>query len=221
MDYPELVMRSAAHDIRGYLASAELATEHLCTHTDAKVVRSAERISMAIEQVVSICRNDLVEAEGAAATTDHSAQSIVSLLEQISALIAPVMAKPMSVSISVDDDVSIDCSGSSLFRILYNLSVNSAHAIARHHGSHIGLHVTRHAQSIRFVVADDGPGLPDHIIDHLYPRIDRRGPKLKRIGFGLMSAVSLAKKMHGALHLVESSPSGTTFCLVLPDCLVR
>ncbi len=221
MEYPDVVLRSAAHDIRGYLASAVLATEHLCGHADAKVVRSAERISMAIEHVVDICRTDLAKADDAVATTEHSAQSIVLLLEQISALVTPVVGKPISVSIDVADDLRIDCSTSDLFRILYNLSVNAAHAIACHGGSQITLAVTRHAQSIRFVVADDGPGLPDHIIDHLYPRIDRSELKSNRIGFGLMSAVSLAKKMRGALHLMQSSPSGTTFCLVLPDCLVR
>lgn len=220
MEHLDTLMRSAAHDIRGYLASASLATEQLSTHTDARVARSAERISFAIEQVVSICRNDLVESDGAEVTTYHSAQAISSLLEQITTLIAPQFEKcfrPTTISINVADDVSIDCHSSNLFRILYNLSVNAAHAIVAYSGSLITLKVARNGNRICFLVADDGPGLPKHIIDHLHSRNDHPVQKTKRVGYGLTSAVSLATTMQGALHLIESSPSGTKFCVVLPD----
>lgn len=220
MEHQDSVMRSAAHDIRGFLASASLATEHLCTHTDARVARSAERISSAIEQIVTICQHDLSQPVGSAATTHHLATDISILLEQISDLIAPKFEDYLdqpTISIRVAADLNIDCHSSSLFRILYNLSVNAAHAIAGHNGSRIELSAVRDGSSIRFVVVDDGPGLPDHIIDHLYPRIDRPEPTGKRIGYGLMSAVGLAKEMQGTLHVIKSSPSGTTFSLVLPD----
>ncbi len=121
MEHQDSVMRSAAHDIRGYLASASLATEHLVAHTDARVARSAERISSAIEQIVTICQDDLAAPDGSVVTTHHSAADISLLLEKISALIVPEYGENLdhpAFAISVADDLSIDCHSSSLFRIL-------------------------------------------------------------------------------------------------------
>ena len=172
---------------------------------------------------MSICRNDLVDPEDAKAT-HHPAETITSYLEQITALVAPKFEGRLEacvMSISVDEDVSLHCQSSSLFRVLYNLAVNAAHALIAHGGSRIHLKVLRENDSIQFIVADDGPGLPQHIIDHLYPRLDRVVQSRERLGYGLTSAIGLANKMSGALHLVQSSSLGCTFCLVLPDRLDR
>lgn len=222
MEHPDAIMRSAAHDIRGYLATASLATEHLSTHGDEQVARRAERIARAIDHVVRICRDDLVEPDGGALATHHSAAALQSLLEQIVVLIAPQFEDRFdhpAFRVSVASDVFLECHQTSLFRILYNLSVNAAHAIRAHSGSRVDLSVVRDDARIRFTVADDGPGLPEHIIDHLYPRIDRPAPHGMRIGHGLMTAVGLAKEMQGRLQLTRSGPDGTAFCLILPATL--
>lgn len=213
-------MRSAAHDIRGYLASASLATEHLSTHGDAQVARRAEWIAKAIDQVIGICQSDLAEMAQAPPLTAHSAAAIKSLLEQIRALIAPQFGGRSDhslLTITVADDVCIKCHQTSLFRILYNLTVNAARAVRAHSGSRVDLAVMRDGRTIQFVISDDGPGLPKHIIEHLYPRIDRPAPRGQRIGYGLMTAVSLAQEMQGSLHLIESGATGTKFLLNLPE----
>ncbi|UWR22540.1 HAMP domain-containing sensor histidine kinase [Sulfitobacter sp. S190] len=220
MDHPILTMRSAAHDIRGYLASAALATEHLSTHADAQVARRAARIARAIDHVVNICQTDLADAERTPTATPHDAPAIHAVLEQIGVLIAPQFEDRFDhplFKVSVAPDVALRCDQTALFRLLYNLAVNAANAVRSHKGSTVSLHARRERGDIHITVADDGPGLPAHIIDHLFPRIDRPSPPAGRIGYGLMTAVGLAKEMGADLHLQHSSPDGTAFSLVLPD----
>ncbi|MEM7289542.1 MAG: HAMP domain-containing sensor histidine kinase [Pseudomonadota bacterium] len=220
MEHPILTMRSAAHDIRGYLASASLATERLSEHHDMQVARRAERIAKAIDQVVSICETDLVKKRPTSNLTHHTAADVEGLLDQIMLLIVPHhddSTDQPKITVSVASDVKLTCDQTSLSRILYNLAVNSAFAIRTHGGTRIDLSVTRDGADIRFVICDDGPGLPSHIIGHLYPRLDRPAPIGKRIGYGLMTTVGLVKEMGGHLQLVSSSNKGTEFCFTLPE----
>lgn len=218
MEHHILTMRGAAHDIRGYLASASLATEHLIEHEDCRIAIRAERIAKAIDQVVSICQTDLAGVNPTNTMARLNASDIKALLEQIALLLGARSEGPFDrfeVSVSVAADVELNCHQEHLFRVIYNLAINAARAISDHGGTRVDLRVITANRNIMFFVCDDGPGLPHHITDHLYPRINRPASSEKRIGFGLMSAVMLAKEMGGHLQLVHTSDRGTEFCLTL------
>ncbi|WP_299153800.1 HAMP domain-containing sensor histidine kinase [uncultured Tateyamaria sp.] len=220
MEHPTLTLRSAAHDIRGYLASASLAAEGLGEHVDEKVALHAERISKAIDQIAYICDTDLNETEKPETITRLNRGDIEGMLEDITHLIGPVYedrAGHPKMDVLVSSGTRLVCSKTRLFRIIYNLTVNAAHAIRASTGSQITIRVSQGCGNVCFSISDDGPGLPEHIIGHLYPRIDRPPAMGANIGFGLMTAVSLAREMGGRIRLLRSSPNGTEFCLMLPD----
>ncbi len=187
---------------------------------DEKVALRAERIAKAIDQIACICDTDLVEAEKPETTNCLSHDDIEEMLKDIAHLIGPVYEDRIGhpkMDVFVSQGTRLVCSKTRLFRIIYNLTVNAAHAIRASTGSRITIRVSQGCGKVCFSISDDGPGLPEHIIGHLYPRIDRPPAMGAHIGFGLMTAVGLAREMGGKMRLLRSSKNGTEFCLMLPD----
>ncbi|WP_412105117.1 sensor histidine kinase [Sulfitobacter sp. D35] len=116
----------------------------------------------------------------------------------------------------IDPSLSLTCDPTSLFRILFNLTVNAAAAVAAHGGSFVSVGVTCYKSEVRFEIRDDGPGLPDHVVGFLLPRADGIVPSGGRLGSGLITCCALARDMAGELRLLDTSPTGTAFRLVLP-----
>jgi signal transduction histidine kinase len=66
------------------------------------------------------------------------------------------------------------------------------------------------------VVADDGPGIPQELLERVFERFFRGpGAAARGTGLGLAIARELAERMDGRL-LVTSSAAGTRFTLELP-----
>ncbi len=71
------------------------------------------------------------------------------------------------------------------------------------------------------VVSDNGPGIPQELIERIFERFFRGpGAAARGTGLGLAIARELAERMHGRL-LVTSSPQGTRFSLELPGPAAR
>ncbi|MEL7464797.1 MAG: HAMP domain-containing sensor histidine kinase [Pseudomonadota bacterium] len=214
-----LKRQGVAHDINGLMARASLIAEQLSAHRDAAVASRAAKIENAINQATEICRREL-SGRDVACDTSIDAVDVDRLLNQIVQLVgieSNLAERPIDFFISVAPDVELVTDGSALFRILFNLVLNAANAIAAHGGSWIEISVMSAWGRVFFDLADDGPGLPQHVLDYLYPGVvDERRSASGPIGTGLVSAASLAKSIGGELKLVKSSKAGAQFCLTLP-----
>ena len=75
------------------------------------------------------------------------------------------------------------------------------------------------ASSVRLTVADNGPGIDDHLLPHLFERFVRadksRSRQAGHSGLGLAIAASIVEA-HGGVVGVDSSPGATTFTIRLP-----
>jgi len=98
-----------------------------------------------------------------------------------------------------------------LERILVNLVMN-ARDVIRDAGT-IDVRVRRGDDGVSIEVADDGPGIPPHVVSRLF----EVGQTTKRdsLGIGLASARAAAEQMNTRLELVHTSPRGTCFRLRL------
>jgi hypothetical protein len=68
---------------------------------------------------------------------------------------------------------------------------------------------------LKIQIADDGPGLPQEIIDQLFE--EKSGASRPgNSGLGLMISQELARNHGGDLTLHQTGPQGTTFELTLP-----
>lgn len=215
-----LTARGIAHDINGLMARAMLATEQLRHHQDERVVAHAGRICTAIDRVAEICRRELAPQPCRGATLYLSAPRVERIVQEVANVVAAESVlgqQPIEFFISVADDVRLRTDPQALFRILFNLALNAANALARHGGTWIELSVAQARGQVQFDVIDDGPGLPDHVLDYLYPSLGTRpAARRGRIGSGLITAVSLASDLEGELTLLQSNSAGTRFRLSLP-----
>jgi signal transduction histidine kinase len=82
-------------------------------------------------------------------------------------------------------------------------------------GGDIRLHAEAYNGRITVDVADSGPGLPQQAREHLFEPFTG-STRAGGTGLGLAIARELTEAHGGTLHLLQSSPKGTTFRLELP-----
>lgn len=93
------------------------------------------------------------------------------------------------------------------------------HAIAsRPDGGRVDVSVTRDAQTVRIVVADDGPGLPEPVLRGLRDPSSVTGGGTGGAGGGLRNTAERARLAwpDGKAHLLSDEGPGTRLVLVLP-----
>jgi signal transduction histidine kinase len=100
-----------------------------------------------------------------------------------------------------------------LLLALRNLTTNAFEAGAtdvRVHGI-----VSHHAAGVTLTVADNGPGLPSKVLEHLFQPFNSH-EKEGGTGLGLYLARRLLEAADGSIALGSTSPAGTVFELTLP-----
>jgi signal transduction histidine kinase len=177
-------------------------------------LRSARRLSRMIDSLL-----DLRRLEEGRAVLHRSKVSLSALAAEAVEEAQPVaegkgiilqMAIPLSVpTVEADSDM--------LRRVISNLLDNAVKYTPG--GGNIRLTAEPEDQSVRFSVADSGPGIPTeerHRIFDKYSRIERIGAP-KGLGLGL-AFCRLAVKAHGGRIWVDSPPEGgAAFRFTLPQ----
>lgn len=100
-------------------------------------------------------------------------------------------------------------------QIIINLLRNAREAVADLPDRRVSLCVRAGADALEFRVRDNGPGVPDELVDGLFRAFT--GAKHKGVGLGLAISRSIAQNHGGDLRL-EPSPEGggASFLLTLP-----
>ena len=101
-----------------------------------------------------------------------------------------------------------------LERVLLNLIVNAAEAVCPTTGRvEITCRIVDDGTDIR--IADNGPGLPAEVLDHLFEPFVSHG-KEKGIGLGLTVVHNIMQQHHGRVTVERTGPAGTVFHLFFP-----
>jgi len=100
-------------------------------------------------------------------------------------------------------------------QILINLLRNAREAVADQKDRKVVLSVCHREEGLEFRVSDNGPGVPEELVDGLFRAFT--GAKHKGVGLGLAISRSIAQNHGGDLKL-ETGPegSGASFLLTLP-----
>jgi signal transduction histidine kinase len=99
-----------------------------------------------------------------------------------------------------------------ILMVLTNLARNAIQALAE--GGEVVVETSSENGDVLFEVADNGPGLPDHIQATLFT--PSRSTKARGTGLGLAISKQLANHLGADLILKKTSEHGTTFQLRLP-----
>jgi two-component system OmpR family sensor kinase len=213
----------ASHELRTPLASirgyAEL-TRRGGHRLPADVAKSLARI-----ESESVRMTDLVEELLLLARLDEGADLVRETVD-LTGLVADAVSDARASGPHHEWELRIDVpaeggriigDAARLQQVVANLLSNARiHTPA---GTTVTTTVSRVEDQVVVTVEDDGPGIPESLVPHLFERFVRgdgsRSRSAGSTGLGLAIAKAIVEAHGGALE-VESSPSGTRFSMSLP-----
>ena len=198
-------LRGAAQLLEGELRDAAL------REYTGVIIREADRLTTLVDRMVGPRRSPRMEPV-----------NIHEVTERVRALVNA--ETPASIVVARDYDPSIPVLPADpelLIQAMLNIARNAVHALGE--GGRIMLRTRvqrrvsigarQHRLMCRIDVADDGPGIPDDLVDSMfYPLVSGRDGGT---GLGLSIAQSLIYE-HGGIIECASRPGDTTFSILLP-----
>ena len=107
------------------------------------------------------------------------------------------------------------CDRDRILQVLSNLVGNATKATAE--GGHITLRVEARGHELLFAVSDDGPGISEEDVKHLFERYWRSGEaEYKGTGLGLAIARGIVSAHGGRIWVESELGHGATFLFTVP-----
>jgi signal transduction histidine kinase len=198
------------HDLRNILSTVSILSERLSASGDPQVRDIAPRLMEAIDRAVDLCSRTLAFTREGDQPLHRSRVDLRSLVDSAAADLAPVINSEGTWDNRVPEGLVLLADGDQLQRVLVNLGKNAFQAGART--------VTVAAESgdggIALLVADDGPGLPAKVREHLFKPFTTA--QKGGTGLGLAIAREIVAAHRGDIRLDRADEGGTVFRIELP-----
>jgi two-component system OmpR family sensor kinase len=206
-------LADASHELRTPVAALQASVETLLREQpqrperdrlEAAVARDSERVGRLLDDLLGLAR---LEARPTRIPVDLA--SIVRPLVEH----AQARAPGAIITLNADEDTSVRGDPDALERVLRNLLDNALAAIAP--AGRIEVQLRRADGCVEALVADDGPGVPEHQREQIFERFVRLDPNKPGHGLGLAIARRIARQHRGDLTCDPSSV-GASFTLRVP-----
>ncbi len=102
-----------------------------------------------------------------------------------------------------------------LGQVFVNLLVNAAQAMPEGGGT-IDVGVARHGDQVEVTIADDGKGIPPHLLERVFDPFFTTKPVGRGTGLGLSVSRNLVKRLGGDLRIESEVGRGTEVTIALP-----
>ena len=121
-----------------------------------------------------------------------------------------------TIGLALDELPFVRGNADRLVQIVLNLVVNARQALEGRAGAHIQLATRARGGDVELEVRDNGPGVPEAVLDRVFdPFFTTRGPD-EGTGLGLAIAFDIAREHGGALEVSSPPGQGATFVLRIP-----
>ena len=206
-------LADASHELRNPIAALQASVETLLREQperperdrlEAAVARDSERLGRLVNDLLGLAR---LEAHPNREPTDVAAVA-GALVENARARVPEA-----TITLSAESDTTVSADPDALERVLRNLIDNALAAIEPTGG--IDVRVRRRDGYVEALVADDGPGVPEHERLRIFERFVRLDPSKPGHGLGLAIARRVAQQ-HGGELTCDPTQSGAAFTLRLP-----
>lgn len=221
-----VVAKQVAHDIRSPLSVLNMITSSLEEVSEEK----KELIKSSIQRINDIA-NDLLR-RGKQTETSNQSSSEINFQDKKILLLNPIIESIVSEKrIQFKNRLKIDihksysnvfncfCSvnESNLKRILSNLINNSVEAIKENCGT-IELALTSNSKDAIIKITDNGPGIPQHVLDKLgYESVSYGKDNTESgSGLGVLHAKQTIESMNGKFSISSTLDKGTEVVISLP-----
>ena len=203
-------VRRLMHDLKNALATAQLMSDRLALHDERRVRLTGESLARALDRAVALCRETLEVGRARTRPPERERFLLSDVVEEVEASVIGLETTGATLADESPAAVPLDADFDQVFRILLNLVRNAVDAGA----TRVAIRGEGEAGGATLLVRDNGPGLPQAVID----RLGREQPETAAggSGLGLMIAAALARGHGGALAVAQSGPSGTCLRVTLP-----
>jgi signal transduction histidine kinase len=189
---------------------------------NARQFEAAEVIAESAGQLQNMINDllDLARSDAGKLRIDPQPTPVRPLIQRVGRQMRPHFdEKDQKITVSVEKDLpEVQADAARIEQVLSNLLTN-ANKYAQE-GARIRLGATLVGDEIEFAVADNGPGLGEEELDHVFDRFWRAGSgetqAVGGTGLGLAIAKSLVELHGGAISANSAPDKGATFRFVLP-----
>jgi heavy metal sensor kinase len=213
----------ASHELRTPLTILQLELEGIAqshrlnpalTDQIGSALEETHRMSHIVESLLAISRLDAGEAKMAMTRLDLG-QLVASTTEQMRLL---AEEKSIRLTSTVTSEVYVEGDRSHLQQVVVNLVANAIKYTQE--GGEVELRVRCTANTAVLEVSDNGPGIPDYALPHVFERFYRADKARSResggagLGLAIVKAICTA---HGAeLNVSSKEGKGSIFSVELP-----
>lgn len=185
--------------------------------------KSLLQIKEGIFRIKAIVKDLLIFARG---QTTENAETDINAVAQKSAEMMRRQLKlaGIEVHLSLDEGVcQARCNANLLQQVLINLLQNAKDAIEESgRGSRVAIKtLVVNIGVVCVEVSDDGPGIPEKIIDRIFDPFFTTKDVGKGTGLGLSVSRRIVEGMGGSISVVSRDGRGTTFSIALPSALTE
>jgi signal transduction histidine kinase len=211
-------LRTPVTVVKGF---AEMLTAQR-TSLNARQYEAAEVIAESSSQLQKMINDllDLARSDAGKLRIEPKPTPVAPLLQRVGRQMRPHFdERNQSFQVSADKDVpDVEADADRIAQVLANLLTNANKYAPE--GAEVRLAATRVGDEVEFAVSDNGPGLAEEELDHVFDRFWRaqsgETQEVGGTGLGLAIAKSLVDLHGGAISATSTPSEGATFRFVLP-----
>jgi signal transduction histidine kinase len=216
---------TASHELRSPLTSVQGFAELLLLEREKLSPKQAETVEVILDNTRHLVRllNDLLDlarSDAGRLTIRPEQTGATGLIEDaVRTMRAQLDARGQALSLEIEPDLpQIEADRDRIRQVLVNLLTNANEYCPQ--GANIGVKARRFDAEVEIDVIDDGPGIPEQQLEHIFERFSRgdagESQRVGGTGLGLAISKSLIE-LHGGTIDAESIPGvGSTFRIRLP-----
>jgi len=216
---------TASHELRSPLTSVQGFAELLLLERERLSPRQAETVEVILDNTRHLVRllNDLLDlarSDAGRLTIRPEPTAAASLIEDaVRTMRAQFDARDQRLAVELETDLPwVDADRDRIRQVLVNLLTNANEYCPP--GAHVTVKARNADAEVEIDVTDDGPGIPEQQLEHIFERFTRgdagETQRVGGTGLGLAISKSLVE-LHGGTIAAESLPDrGSTFHVRLP-----
>jgi signal transduction histidine kinase len=172
------------------------------------------RLTVLVDQILTASQIDAGTVSLTSASIDpvRTATEVVQRIEGAAEGSVVVEGPPDAPSVAADEE--------KLRQVLLNLVENALKYGTRNGVARVTVRIKPQRSTIRFEIADEGPGIPRNEHAHIFEKFYRLDPHhirgVRGTGLGLYICKELVRRMHGTIGVESAEGRGTTFWFELP-----
>ncbi|MGN0971575.1 MAG: ATP-binding protein, partial [Aristaeellaceae bacterium] len=212
----------ASHELRTPVAVMQACAEELCTHEELPaevkqplqaIRRECSRMQRLLEQLLMLAR-----AQEGRLRLDIEPLCVADVLESVRDALAEMAAEAgMSIAVHAPGELTVHADQSLLSQLMLNLTENAIKY--GRPGGQVRLSARRAPEGVQICVRDDGMGIAEADLPHIFERFYRADAARDRTGTGLGLSIAqwIVQAHHAAMHVISQPGQGATFTLTWPE----